>query len=190
MKDTCIVANKSAGRVGYSIPELNVRREFMPHEIKRNISVRELEALAQRPGGRNTLFNYLQVRDPEVINYLLNGTPPVEYWLNEKDIPNWMKSCSLEEFQDALDFAPDGTKDLIKSYAVSMPLTDTNKITAIKQQLGYDVESAIRLSHAYDEKSSTKVESTAKIGSTTNGRRATSSISVPETKETISIKEG
>lgn len=35
MKKTVTVANKSAGRVVYIVPELNVRREFMPHEVRK-----------------------------------------------------------------------------------------------------------------------------------------------------------
>lgn len=195
MKETCVVANKSAGRVGYTIKDgpMAVRREFMPHEVKKNIPVAELEALSQRPGGRNTLFNYLQVQDPEIINYLLNGNPPIEYWLTADKLPSWMQSCSLEEFQDALDFAPIGTKDLIKKYAVELPLADTNKITAIKEQLGYDVLKAIELSHAYDEPAdgASKQAERRVQPSAPAGRRANSTIVVPETtkENTITVKE-
>lgn len=190
MKETCVVANKSAGRVVYSIPELNVRREFMPYEVKKNMKVSELEQLAQRPGGRAILLNYLQVQDREIIEYLLNGTPPVEYWLTKDKIPEWMTSCSLAEFQDALDFAPEGTKDIIKSLAVSMPLTDTNKIKAIKDQLGYDVSKAIEIAHAYDETAdgaAKQAERRVQPVISATGRRTTSTIEVPEAKETIKL---
>lgn len=192
MKDTCTVANKSAGRAGYAIRELNIRREFMPGEVKKNIKVSELEALSQRPGGKSILLNYLQVQDPEIIDYLLNGNPPVEYWLNESKIPSWMESCSLAEFQDALDFAPAGTKDLIKKFAVSLPLSDTNKIKAIKDQLGYDVLRAIELQKAYDEPAEKETKATERRVEATvsTGRRTSSTITVPETKEsTIVVKE-
>lgn len=191
MKETCIVANKSTGRVGYSIPELHVRREFMPREVKKNVSVAELEMLSQRPGGKNILLNYLQVQDAEVINYLLNNTPPVEYWLTREKLPEWMNSCSLAEFQDALDFAPEGTKDLIKEFAVALPLTDTNKLQAIKDQLGYDATKAIELAHAYDEPAAgatQQVERRVQPATSAGGRRSTNStIAVPETKETVTL---
>lgn len=192
MKETCTVANKSTGRTGYTLKELNVRREFMPGEIKKNISVAELEALSQRPGGKNILLNYLQVQDLEVINYLLNGTPPVEYWLSEDKISEWMNSSSLAEFQDALDFAPEGTKDLIKKFAVSMPLADTNKLKAIKDQLGYDVLKAIELKNAYNEpeKSAAAPSERRAQPIVATGRRAASTIIVPEAKESIVVKEG
>jgi hypothetical protein len=78
-----------------------------------------------------------------VLRYLINGEEAPEYWLTESNIPSWMETCSLDEFKDALDFAPEGTKDLIKQYAVSLPLNDYSKRQAIKEQLGFDVSTAI-----------------------------------------------
>lgn len=62
------------------------------------------------------------VDDKEILEYLINGRVEPEYWIKEEDINKWMSTCTLEEFQDALDFAPEGTKDLIKAHAVSLPL--------------------------------------------------------------------
>ena len=188
MNTKCNVANKSAGRVGYTIREMNIRREFMPREVKKDISVAELEALSQRPGGRNLLLNYLQVQDEEIINFLLNGKPPIEYWLTEARLPNWMQSCSLLEFQDALDYAPAGTLDLIKQYAVSLPLSDTNKIQAIKEQLGYDVMKAIELNNAYKGEEN-KQEPERRVTASASGRRTVSSISVPGITSEKTAKE-
>lgn len=147
MKKTVTVANKSAGRVVYIVPELNVRREFMPHEVRKNVDVNELEQLAQRPGGKEILSNYLQVQDVEVITNILNFEPALEYWINDNDMARWLKECSLEELQDALEFAPDGTKDLIKDYAIQINLNDFAKRQAIKDILGFDVTNAIELSN-------------------------------------------
>lgn len=143
MNTKCTVSNKSAGSVVYKIPEMNIRREFQPHETRKNVDVAELEALSQLPGGKAMLCNYLFVDDAEIINYLLNAEPVLEYWLTEDQLPNWMVTCSLDEFKDALDFAPLGTKDLIKKLAVNMPLNDIAKREAIKEQLGYDVTASI-----------------------------------------------
>ena len=181
MKKTCNVVNKSAGRTGYTLKELNVRREFMPGEVKKNISVSELEMLSQRPGGKNILFNYLQVLDPEVITHLLNAKPPIEYWLTEEKLPSWIQNCSLDEFKDGLDFAPEGTKDLIKKMAVSMPITDTNKIKAIKDQLGFDVLKAIEMQSAFDDSGNAEDKAIVVTNTKPAARRATSSsISIPE----------
>lgn len=139
MKDTCSVTNKSAGRVVYKIKEDGLRREFYSHETKERIPVSELTKLVQMPGGRELFYNYLYVDDEEILRYLITGEIAPEYFITEEELPAWMESCSLAEFQDALDFAPEGTKDLIKKYAVSMPLNDYSKREAIKQQLGFDI---------------------------------------------------
>lgn len=142
MKDTCTVINKSAGRVVYNIPQYG-RVTYAPHEKRRNVKVEELEKLMQQPGGKRLFYNYLYVDDKEIVRYLINGKEAPEYWLTEEKIPEWMNTCSLPEFQDALDFAPDGTKDLIKKVAVETKLNDYSKRQAIKEQLGYDVTLAI-----------------------------------------------
>lgn len=143
MKDKCNVANKSAGQVVYSIKEDGIRRVFYPREVKKDIPVAELTKLSQQPGGLGLIYNYLLIEDKEILESLINTEEAPEYWLTEDKIPSWMESCSLDEFKDALDFAPQGTKDLIKSYAVSIPLNDYSKRQAIKEQLGFDVTAAI-----------------------------------------------
>ena len=181
MNKECNVTNKSAGTVIYSIPELRVRREFAPHETKR-LSVAELDALAMRSGGKELIYNYLFINDDEILRHLLNKDVEPEYYLTEEQIPSWMESCSIDEFKDALDFAPNGTKDLIKQYAVSKPLNDYDKREAIKAQLGFDVSKAIEnMKPDENEKKSEKVISTP----TATGRRSsTTTIKKPvEAKE-------
>lgn len=142
MKDRCFVTNKSGGRVVYNIKEDGIRREFYPREQK-IISTEELRKLAQQPGGRALIYNFLMVSDPKILYYLLNGFPAPEYWITEEKLPQWMESCSLAAFQDALDFAPRGTVELIKKYAVSNKLNDYAKRDAILKQTGFDVTRAI-----------------------------------------------
>lgn len=156
MKDKCTVYNKSAGHVVYKLPELGLRRQFYPREAKKDISVNELEKLAQTPGGRKLILNYLMVDDKEILEYLINGRVEPEYWIKEEDINKWMSTCTLEEFQDALDFAPEGTKDLIKAHAVSLPLNDMSKRDALKKQLGFDVNKALELTASEEKKEEVK----------------------------------
>lgn len=139
MKDTCNVTNKSAGHVTYSIPELSVRRSFNARETKKDIPVRELEMLAAQSGGRELIYGYLYIEDNDILEHVINAQAAPEYWLKESDIPSWLNNCSLPEFQDALDFAPEGTKDLIKKYSIEIPLNDYSKRQALKEQLDYDV---------------------------------------------------
>lgn len=143
MRDMVTVYNKSAGKLVYTFPD-GFRREFAAGE-RMTVPVEELKKLAQQPNGRVMIAEFLQVYDPVVLRYLLNGSVGPEYWITEEQLPHWMETCSLAAFQDALDFAPLGTKELIKRYAVSMPLNDYNKCKAIKTQLGYDVEAMIKM---------------------------------------------
>lgn len=170
MVDKCKVTNKSTGPSIYRLSS-GFRRELAAGET-RELKVSELVELVQVPGGRAMIENFLQVQDPEVLNYLLNGEVVNEYWLTKEMIPTWMESCTLDEFKDALDFAPIGTLDLIKDYAVKLPLNDYNKRQAIKDQLDFDVDTAI---------SATKTDSTSNTSKQTR-RSATSSIPKPQIK--------
>lgn len=150
MKETCNVTNKSAGQVIYSLPDERIRRVFAPKE-KKVLEVKELEKLVQRGGGKELFYNFLQVDDIEIANYLINGEVAPEYKIKEADMPAWMNECSLPEFQDALDFAPQGMIDIIKKLAVDMPLNDYSKREAIKEQLGFDVSKALEMKKASEE---------------------------------------
>lgn len=136
------VINRSSGKVLYKIPEMGVRREFYPKEVKK-VSIAEIEAVCAQPGGRELIYNYLLIKDADAMREALNVNEEPEYWLTEDKIPSWMVTSSLDEFKDALDFAPEGVKELIKQYAISLPLNDMNKRIAIQEQLHFDVNAAI-----------------------------------------------
>lgn len=137
------VKNRSASMVVYNLPEIGVRREFMPSEIKKNISYDELEKLSYQSGGRELIANFLQILDEQVLDNLGIATQP-EYYMSEADIVNLMKTGSLDEFLDFLDFAPVGNMDLLKKLSVSVPLTDYDKRLALKDKTGFDVDTAIK----------------------------------------------
>ena len=62
-KNTLIkVTNRDTGNVGYSIPELGVRRQFVSRETK-EIPFNELVALSYLPGGHKMLSDYLVIHD-------------------------------------------------------------------------------------------------------------------------------
>lgn len=142
------VKNRSAGIATYKIPELGIRRSFQAGEVKK-ISAEELEKLTYRPGGMALLANFLQIMEPEAIAKVGLRTEP-EYNMSEKDIINLMKNGSLDEFLDCLDFAPPGVIDLIKKFSVSLPLTDFQKVNALKAKTGFDAAAALK--HVMEEK--------------------------------------
>ena len=57
----------------------------------------------------------------------------------------------MDEFLDCLDFAPDGVIDLIKQYAVALPLNDVAKREALKNKFDYDVDNVINVIKATKE---------------------------------------
>lgn len=137
------VTNRSNGTVVYRIPERHIRREFNRKETKRVPYQEILEVVAQ-PGGRELIYNFLLVNNAEALREALNVKEEPEYWLTEDKIAgDWMEKSTLDEFKDALDFAPEGVKALIKRYAVSKPLNDVAKRQALLEQLNFDVTKAI-----------------------------------------------
>lgn len=141
MKKMMKVKNRSSSLVIYRIPEHNIRRTFVAGETK-NISYEELVWLSYQPGGRKLMHDVLQIQDPEATKELNIKTEP-EYNMSEEDVKNLLLYGTQDEFLDALDFAPSGVIDLIKSYAVSLPLNDIRKREAIKKATGFDVTAAI-----------------------------------------------
>ena len=149
------VKNRSSSVVVYSIPESNLRRTFAPGETKR-IPFSELEKLTYQPGGRELIANFLQIMEEEVTQDLNIHREP-EYNMSEAQVRDLILNGSLDAFLDALDFAPIGVIDLIKSLSVSLPITDFKKREALLKKTGCDVDKAIandKASKESDEPSS------------------------------------
>ena len=143
-----LVKNRSASTVVYRIPESNLRREFAPGETKK-IPFGELEKLTYQQGGREMLEQFLQIVD-EAVTSDLNVHREVEYDMSEAQVRDLLLRGSLDAFLDALDFAPIGVIDLIKTLSIKLPLTDLNKRKALKEKTGFDVDKA--LVHIEEEK--------------------------------------
>ena len=144
------VINKFNGIVGYTIPEMNLHRNFYPKENK-DIRFEELERLSFVPGGDSILKDYLEIADEDVIMALFNQKPEPEYHYSEEDVKKLLMEGSLDQFLDCLDFAPSVVKEMIKDFAVKLPLNDMNKRQAIQEKLGFDVTKAIEIKNTkYD----------------------------------------
>lgn len=136
------VKNRSSSTAVYKIPEEGIRREFAPGEIKR-ITYGELVKLTYQPGGQTLLNSFLQViSEPEVRDDLGIHVEP-EYDYSEAQIKDLILNGSRDAFLDCLDFAPVGVIDLVKQFSVSLPITDTIKIQALKEKTGFDAIAAI-----------------------------------------------
>ena len=173
------VKNRSAGVVLYNIPEDNINRRFAPGETKR-ISYEELMHLSYTAGGRELMANFLQIQSEGVLQSLGIKTEP-EYNMSEQQIIELLKTGSLEAFLDCLDFAPIGVIELVKQYAVSLPLTDYEKRKALEAKTGFSVDKAIENSGMEpDKKEEEKLK--ASIETPSNGRRTNTNYKVIEKK--------
>lgn len=145
------VLNRDTGSVVYSIPEMNgLKRVFQSGETK-EVTFEELQKLSYIPGGMELLRDSLVIlNSPEAIVELLGHVEP-EYQYTDKDILDLMTNGSLDAFLDCLDFAPEGVTELIKTYAVELPLNDVAKRNAIKEKLGFDVDNVIRIQEETNE---------------------------------------
>lgn len=171
MKKPMTVKNRSSSMVVYRIPEHNIRREFRPTE-KKVVPYEELVWLTYQPGGRMLMENFLQIESIEATENLSLHTEP-EYFMNESQVIALLQTGSMDEFLDALDFAPQGVKDLIRHYAVSLPLNDSAKRRALKDKTGFDVDAAIANSEPDPEE-------TAKAEAPAATRRTQQKAEVPE----------
>lgn len=174
-EDRVNVTNRSNGTVVLRVPYRHYREELNPGET-RLLTYGDILDVAAQPGGRNLIYNFLLIQDANILRESLNVQEEPEYWLTEQKIPGWMNTCPLDEFKDALNFAPQGVLDLIKKYAVSLPLNDMAKRQAVKDFLKFDVSLAI----ANNEQSSED-----EVAATTSARRRSSSVSydVPGAEE-------
>lgn len=170
--DYCTITNRSPGVVAYYLSDSGKLREFYPKETKR-VLYSEIEEVSAQPGGRELLYNYFYIQEAGAIEKALNVKPEPEYYLTEAQIDGWMVSSTLDQFKDALDFAPEGVKDLIKVHAVSLPLNDISKCNAIKTQLGFDVLTAIK-----NEQATQTDDDGVQVHA--SKRRAEPSVSIPE----------
>ena len=150
-KNTLIkVTNRNNGSVGYSIPDLgNLHRRFESGETK-EVTMEELRKLSYSIGGKVILDEYLVIHSNEAVAELL-GTVEPEYYYSEEDVRNLLANGSLDELKDCLDFAPEGTIDLVKKVAVETELNDIRKREAIKASTGFNVTSAIEVNRETSE---------------------------------------
>lgn len=138
-----LVTNRSAGPVGYALPEMGIKnRKFQPGETKK-ISGTELANLSYLPGGTVLMKDYLQIQDVEARTELIGRVEP-EYNMSIEDVKKLIQFGSMDEWLDCLDFAPDGVIDIIKALSVELPLTDTNKMQAFKEKKNFDLARAIK----------------------------------------------
>lgn len=178
------VRNRSNRVVIYHVDDMHVRREFAPGETKM-IPVEELMALSQKAGGAYIIRNSLFIQDAPTVKEMPMKVEP-EYYLDDKGVIDLLKNGSVDQLLDCLDFAPGGVIELVKKYAVDLPITDTRKIKAIKDKTGFKVDLALK------HKEELAAEAAEAAGQTDSGmevkaaptRRVTNEVAEPTGRRT------
>lgn len=174
-KNTLVkVTNRDNGSVGYSIPDLgNLQRRFESGETK-EVTAEELRKLSYSIGGKVILDEYLIIHNKELVEELLGEVEP-EYYFEENDVKELLEKGSLDALKDCLDFAPEGTIELVKKVAVDTELNDIKKREAIQASTGFNVTSAIEVNKETSEEKTEEVKvrrtATTAVEPTSTGRR-------------------
>lgn len=179
------VKNRSSSMVVYSVPEMGVRREFAPNEVK-TVSMDELNALSYLPGGMNLIRKHLFVQDESALQEMSVKVEP-EYYLDEKGVIDLLEKGPIDAFLDCLDFAPEGVLDLIKKHAVALPVNDNRKREAIKEKMGFDVTAAIK--HLEEARKAEEEESGVKAEAITPVRRVKTEEAQPATGRRTAVPQ-
>lgn len=143
-KDVVEVRNLVDHMVVYKIDELNRRVVFNPFETKK-VQVDELRRLNYQHGGRILLHNYLCIKDQELRQEFGVDPSMIEYDWTLRDVDAALTSRPMDELMDALEFGPDGIKELLIDRAVQLRIPDTNRRKAIQDITGVDINNMIQL---------------------------------------------
>ena len=137
------LTNRDSGKVGYTIPDLRLYREFSAGETK-TITFEELEKLAWTKGGLSLLKDYLIIEDEEAAQEILGHLEP-EYYYTDEIVKKLLTEGTLEQLQDALEFAPKGVIDLIKKESIDLPLNNVAMRKEIFNKTHFNVDRAVEI---------------------------------------------
>lgn len=149
------VTNRNNGTTGYTLQN-GVRRQFQIGQ-SRKVDLEELRELAAIPGGEYILQNYLIINDKTALDYL-NIAPEPEYFYTEKEIKELLLNGTLDQFEDCLNFAPQGVIDLVRSMAIDLKLPDVRKRELIFEKTGFNVTNALNVNAVLDAESEKPVD--------------------------------
>ena len=109
------------------------------------LTEQEIKNIINTPGGRNIIENYLIVNDKDLLDKMKIDVQP-EYFYTKEDVKKLLEEGTEDQLKDAIDFAPEGTKELIADVAVEERIPNLNKIETISKGTGRDIASQIKTS--------------------------------------------
>ena len=144
------IRNRSAGSVGYTIPDMNnYHRQFAAGEEK-ELTFEEVQKLSYMPGGDYMLQHYLVIENQEARDEIL-GSVELEYDYSKEDVKKLLLYGSMDQLLDCLDFAPKGVIDELKKIAVEIELNDVKKRAAIYEKTGFNINRQIEINQETTE---------------------------------------
>jgi hypothetical protein len=158
------VRNLVDHKVVYNIPEINRRVVFEPFQEKK-IQAGELRALNYSTGGEILIHNYLCVKDKDLREEFNIPADMVEYDWTIKDIHRVLEDLDspIEALEDALDFGPDGIKELIVDCAVKWKIPDANRRKVISRMTGVNVDKMIEFAELTEQVADVPVQRTRRL---------------------------
>lgn len=147
------VTNITRSPIGYTLSSNNVRR-IIAGGATVKVTADELRNLNLESGGNVLIKDYLRVnnRDLALEFGISEDLFDHEYNWGREKIDDVLLNGSMDEFLDALDFAPHRVINMLVERAVELEAPDNNKLNALSKRTALNISSMIENKHAYDEK--------------------------------------
>lgn len=152
------VVNNTTGNVGYTVPNLHVRRVFRPQQTLM-VTFEELEEGLYEPGIRKLFENgFLTIENKQDrIDLGLAMVDEKEEIVEDAAAPTHtqikaaLKSNKYADLYLLMKDAPSGTLSLVVDYALELEITDTQKLQLIKDKTGSDITAILQKRKAINE---------------------------------------
>lgn len=154
VKDSTLVPvyNMVDHKVVYVNSETHRRVVFEPFQ-KKNIPAGELRTLNYSTGGEKLIHDYLCIKSDDLRAEFNIPSDQIEYDWTLDDIHKVLEDLStpIEVLQDALDFGPQGIRELIADCAVKWKIPDSNRRRIISQMTGVNIDKQIEFLEKVEE---------------------------------------
>lgn len=134
------IESKYNGYLTVKDPNSSINREFPYCGFKMKLTKEELESISYVNGGRYILENYLIIKDPEIIKALQLNLEYEDSFTKEQ-LKDLLLNGTIENLQDTVNFAHEGTIMLLKDLALELEINDIRKIELIGKALGINIQS-------------------------------------------------
>lgn len=152
------VVNNTTGNVGYTVPNLHIRRVFRPQQTLM-VTFDELEEGLYEPGIRKLFeVGFLTIEKKEDrIALGLAIVDEKEAVIEDVVAPTHeaikaaLKNDKYTDFYLLMKDAPSGTLSLVVDYAIELEITDTQKLKLIKEKTGSDITAILQRQKTINE---------------------------------------